>query len=212
MEAETAKLDERQLFCSTVEGASSSSEKPYLVIPTKYTPAWRKSASLPPEPYIDCSRQLSRTIGKVAGVYTLYEYVSSVVCSATGIHVEDAWLRSANIVFAGAPKVWLIVPPEFAEALKAKVKEDLADRVRPVHPYSQFVRHMDALLSPKLLEKWEILYHIISCKAGEMVITLPGAYHQVINAGPNYAQAINFAMPDWSRPPKSYRFCGKACP
>lgn len=45
-----------------------------------------------------------------------------------------------------------------------------------------------------------------------MIITLPGTYHQVVNAGPNYAQAINFAATsDWMSPPDEYRFCTVDC-
>ncbi|KAF4543007.1 Transcription factor jumonji aspartyl beta-hydroxylase protein [Lasiodiplodia theobromae] len=175
---DTADLNGRDLFCSTVEDASESTQKPYLVIPTECTPEWRTSAGLPPEPYVHCGDQLTCTAGRIVGIHTAYEYISSAAQSATGIHVEDAFLGSANVVLAGAPK---------------------------------FVRHLNALLSPKLLDEWMIPYQIVSCSAGEMIITLPGAYHQVVNAGANYAQAINFAMPDWSGPPDGYRFCGKGC-
>lgn len=208
---DTADLNGRDLFCSTVEDASESTQKPYLVIPTECTPEWRTSAGLPPEPYVHCGDQLTCTAGRIVGIHTAYEYISSAAQSATGIHVEDAFLGSANVVLAGAPKVWLIISPKYLEALEAKMEKKLAKGSRRLLPCSQFVRHLNALLSPKLLDEWMIPYQIVSCSAGEMIITLPGAYHQVVNAGANYAQAINFAMPDWSGPPDGYRFCGKGC-
>lgn len=39
------------------------------------------------------------------------------------------------------------------------------------------------------------------------MVTLPGAYHEVVNAGPNMAMAVNFAPSDWIGPPENYRFC-----
>ncbi|EOD47505.1 putative transcription factor jumonji aspartyl beta-hydroxylase protein [Neofusicoccum parvum UCRNP2] len=194
-EAAAPQLHGYELFCATVEGACAADKKPYLVIPSECTSEWRRSAGLPQEPCIDCGSRLRQTAGRIAGVHTPYEYISSAAQSGTGMHVEDAMLGSANIVLAGAPKVWLIVPPDNLDALEAKM-EKLGDSLRPIQPCSQFVRHLDALLSPRLLEKWGIEYDIVTCRAGEMVVTLPGAYHQVLNAGPNYAQAINFAMPD----------------
>ncbi|KAF9641777.1 putative transcription factor jumonji aspartyl beta-hydroxylase protein [Lasiodiplodia theobromae] len=212
-EADAVEVDGHALFCSTVESASERWDRPYLVIPTEVTPEWRQSAGLPAESYLDCGNQLSQTAGKIPGIHTPYEYISSDIRTATGMHVEDAWLCSINVVLAGAPKVWLMVPPRFQKALEAQVQNHLAaDRPRSARRCSQSVRHMDALLSPLLLDSWGIPYDIVVCKAGQMVVTLPGTYHQVINAGPNYAQAINFAMPGWMGPPSGYRFCGKACP
>ncbi|GME36518.1 Aspartyl beta-hydroxylase [Neofusicoccum parvum] len=65
-------------------------------------------------------------------------------------------------------------------------------------PCSQFVRHQSSLLSPKLLDSWGIPYRIVVCEAGQMMVTLPGAYHEVVNAGPNMAMAINFAPSGWT--------------
>ncbi|EKG09583.1 Transcription factor jumonji/aspartyl beta-hydroxylase [Macrophomina phaseolina MS6] len=79
-------------------------------------------------------------------------------------------------------------------------------------PCSQSIRHLSDLLSPELLDSWEIPYRIVPCNAGEMIITFSETYHQVVNAGPNLAMAINFAADrDWKGPPKNYRFCKTKC-
>lgn len=195
-----------ELFSAAVEGACAADKKPYLVIPSECTSEWRRTAGLPQEPCVDCGARLRQTAGRIAGVHTPYEYISSAAQSGTGLHVEDALLCSANIVLAGAPKVWLVVPPDNLAALESRMRQ-LGDSLRPIQPCSQFVRHLNALLSPRLLEEWGIEFDIVTCRAGEMVVTLPGAYHQVLNSGPNYAQAVNFALPDWAGPPEGYRFC-----
>jgi hypothetical protein len=46
---------------------------------------------------------------------------------------------------------------------------------------------------------------------GDLVLILGGAYHFVVNEGPNVAGAINYAQQNW-RSPSFYRSCGdEAC-
>jgi hypothetical protein len=50
---------------------------------------------------------------------------------------------------------------------------------------------------PQVLRLHQIPFHCIRQKKGEYVIIFPGAYHMVVNAGQNTAEAINFCMPKW---------------
>lgn len=49
-----------------------------------------------------------------------------------------------------------------------------------------------------------IPFHLIRQQLGICVATWPGAYHMVINAGSNTAEAINFTDPEFTE-----RFCNK---
>jgi hypothetical protein len=52
---------------------------------------------------------------------------------------------------------------------------------------------------PQVLRQHRIPFHCIRQKKGQYVIIFFGAYHIVMNAGQNYAEAINFCMPEWER-------------
>jgi jumonji domain-containing protein 2 len=67
-------------------------------------------------------------------------------------------------------------------------------------------RHKGIALMPQLLKACDppIPFHCIKQGKGDYVITFPGAFHFVVNAGANVAEATNFAIPEW------VPFAGKA--
>lgn len=198
-------LDYRELLSSVVRDAQGE-DMPYLVMPVEFVAYWLESIGLPSE-LLDCGRRLKLTDGWIHGVHTAYLYISASRGSGSALHVEDGFLGSINIVLAGAPKVWLMVEPSYRVELEIKAKEKLGG---DDYSCSQFVRHLDNLLSPELLDQWEIPYRIVPCRAGDMIATFAETYHQVVNVCPNISMAINFAPgPDWAGPPKDYQFCGR---
>lgn len=198
-------LDYRELLSSTVRDAYGE-DMSYLVMPVEFVTYWLESIGLS-SGLLDCGRRLKLTNGWIHGVHTAYLYISASRGSGSALHVEDGFLGSINVVLAGAPKVWLMVEPEYREELESKAKERLGGKD---YSCSQFVRHLDSLLSPELLDQWEIPYRIVPCGAGEMIATFAETYHQVVNVGPNISMAINFAPdPHWAGPPKNYQFCGR---
>lgn len=209
---DVAAVNGEKLFSFVVKDASRETKKvPYLII--EDMGQWRKKNGLPGDPYVDCGDRLRLTKGtRIPGIHLAYEYISGDKGLATVMHVEDGFLGSANVVLTGHPKIWLLVPPSHRYELEKCVRAELMSSEDSRNLCSQFVRHQNVLLAPELLQKWKIPYHVATCKAGEMIITLPGTYHQVVNAGPNYAQAINFAATsDWMSPPDEYRFCTVDC-
>ncbi|KAL1636216.1 hypothetical protein SLS56_001195 [Neofusicoccum ribis] len=211
LDVDVGEMDYRKLFCSTIDDAKAGIEKPYFVFDAFSTSEWRESVGLPPDSYLDCGDQLNKTPSRIPGVHSAYSYFSTGGGSCTAMHVEDGYLGSINFVLAGAPKVWLFVQPCFREKFESRVREWIKGKGR-TSPCSQFVRHQDVLLSPELLDRWEIPYYIVPCKAGEMIVTLSQTYHQVVNAGANLSEAVNFAAePDWTEPPSTYRPCTMRC-
>jgi len=74
------------------------------------------------------------------------------------------------------------------------------------------MRHLNILLSPRLLDTWEISYTTFEQNHTNRIVgTLPGAYHQVINWGCNLAEAINFAAEHRWSVPEDYAFCTNHC-
>lgn len=191
--------DYRRLF---VEAIEHEEQQFYLVGDKAYVGSSR-------EPYVHCGQNFFESQEeKVPGIHTAYFYISAGKNSVTNLHVEDGWLPSVNVVHYGAPKIWLIVEPAHRQALENKIKEMLGLKKTKC---DQFVRHEELFLSPELLDEWDIHYSIVPCAAGELIFVAPQAYHQVINAGANFAEAINLILPDEQGAPDQYRICGPSC-
>ncbi len=152
-------------------------------------------------------QELERRGGRnLPGIGTTYVYLSfGVTCSI--MHGEDIELRSINLLRSGAHKSWLVVPPAYAEKLRQKMRQRFPTMVT----CSQALRHLSCLITPSQLDEWAIPYSLDYCKPDEAMVTEPGAFHEVINMGPNYAIAINFLYCSLPAIPKDYRFCPKSC-
>lgn len=80
---------------------------------------------------------------------------------------------------------------------------------------TQYIRHYGILISTMEFDKAHVKYSVIPQLAGEIMVTLEMTYHQVVNAGPNVADATNggidFLFPDCEKAASSYRECGRGC-
>ncbi|KAF2818164.1 JmjC domain-containing histone demethylation protein 3D, partial [Ophiobolus disseminans] len=160
----------------------------------------RYSDLLTPGPYM---QQSLNTV--IAGVNSSYIYASySVGQTATAMHYEDCQWFSVNLMLCGAPKLWLSVEPASNKTLEAGLKLLFPGVMASC---SQRVRHLSFLLAPSVLQKLGVRYHIKACYPGELVFTTPAAYHQIINLGPNMAEAINFMDSKIPAYPHDYTFC-----
>ena len=141
--------------------------------------------------------------GRTEGIDSPFTYYGSP--GSTGpMHVEDMDLCSVNILLAGQTKHWIIVSAKES----TKVRQLMAStnsRLFQEHP--NHYRCKTLILTPEALERAEIPYHEIFQREGEYVVTLPGAFHQVINLGWNCAVAANFAVQDWVRYAVSNGYC-----
>jgi jumonji domain-containing protein 2 len=52
-------------------------------------------------------------------------------------------------------------------------------------------------LTPQLLIAEGIPFNTVKQCPGDYVVTFPGAFHIVVNAGTNVAEAVNFAFRNW---------------
>ena len=145
----------------------------------------------------------------IPGITTPYLYYSDESNTPATMHVEDAGLGSVNLLVAGAPKIWLLLPPA------SKVDfEHLMQRLFPkakLSSCSQHVRHIGFLILTETLREHKIPYSLAYQEVGDMVVTLADAYHQVINTGPNAAVAINIPDPHLAMCPATYNWCTASC-
>ena len=139
--------------------------------------------------------RLMRWKKHLSGVQSEYLYCSSSRDGGTAaeMHREDGDLHSANILYAGKPKLWVFISPCSRNALEYNLQK----RFGITAICSQFVRHLHCLPSPFQLREWGILYSIRRQYPGDLILVLPDVYHYVINEGINLAGAINYAEPDW---------------
>ena len=107
------------------------------------------------------------------------------------IHKEDMDLPAINIMHAGAPKIWYVVP----EAYRSKM-EELASEFFP-SKCSMPLRHKNSMFTPETLRNYGIPAQRVVHIPNTIMIVAPGAYHQGFNSGLNFASAINYASPSW---------------
>ena len=111
---------------------------------------------------------------RIPGVNTPYWYINYGPFTGTAIHIKDTGLSSVNLLLAGCPKVWSIIPPSIKQKLENKIREELSIAG---NLYSQFIRHEFILLSPLTLKSWGISYNIIWYRKGNLIFTTPNLYH-----------------------------------
>jgi hypothetical protein len=156
-------------------------------------------------PFVDAGPRLRRrNAGNIPGVNTPYWYISQCEMTPATLHIEDGGLGSVNLVLAGAPKIWLIIPEYEKDRLEHQVKQLYGPRR---FECSQQIRHYDSLISPSLLEEWGITYYLDCCLPGEMIVTRQNTYHQVLNMGQNVAESVNIEFSNTPDLPLSYVWC-----
>jgi len=109
-------------------------------------------------------------------------------------HTEDMKLLSINYLHAGAPKYWYSICPEDSQRFESYATSRFGTAASGC---PEFLRHKRYLISPALLKKAGIRYKTLIQRAGDIVITFPGAYHFGFNTGYNMAESTNFAVPEW---------------
>ncbi|KAK2036912.1 JmjC-domain-containing protein [Colletotrichum somersetense] len=220
LSAEAAVMEREGIFSSAFGNTKSGSDPSRLA--HYYFGDWNTSESSQP-PVLTCGDLLEKAFGNCAkaGITTSYLYYTNDALTCSGMHLEDVSLPSVNLVCWGAPKAWLILEPERqnVERFESCVKQCMQQRAkmsksRLLRSYttaecSQFVRHQNTLFTTETLERWRVKFNIVVCGPGELIVTMPGAYHQVVNLGPNLAEAVNVAWPGVSIPPPEYVYCSK---
>lgn len=109
-------------------------------------------------------------------------------------HVEDHWTYSINFNHWGEKKIWYGIPGSEAEVFDQTVQK-AAPELFITQP--DLLHSLTTIINPQYLINQGISVYTVHQAAGEFVITFPRSYHSGFNEGLNFAEAVNFAPPDW---------------
>ncbi|CAI6310467.1 unnamed protein product [Periconia digitata] len=179
----------------------TSTEQFYMIGPTWMLPEY--------EPLLDSGSLKEAMATDIPGVTSGYLYISPVPDKRTytRLHKEDCDFASVNLVLAGAPKVWLSIEPAHNTRLKLQLRRHFPELRNK--KCSNTVSHLNSVIPTGLLDKWKINYRIQVCRPGELVFTMPGTYHQIVNLGRNVAESINLMFPGMNPPSIHYLYCNE---
>lgn len=129
----------------------------------------------------------------ISGMTVPWMYVG-MCFSAFCWHNEDHWSYSINFLHWGEPKTWYGVPGSSAELLEKTMKS-----ATPELFLSQpdLLHQLVTIMNPNILMDAGVPIYRTDQNAGEFVVTFPRSYHTGFNQGYNFAEAVNFAPPDW---------------
>ncbi|KAJ3062017.1 hypothetical protein HK102_008902, partial [Quaeritorhiza haematococci] len=139
------------------------------------------------------SSLLSQIRTDVSGMMVPWLYVG-MVFSTFCWHTEDHFTYSINYLHWGETKTWYGIPASDADAFE-KAMRSAVPELFETNPDLLF--HLTTMLSPGVLVKNGVKCYAADQREGEFVITFPRAYHAGFNHGFNFAEAVNFALPDW---------------
>ncbi|XP_069947647.1 lysine-specific demethylase 5A isoform X2 [Cherax quadricarinatus] len=129
----------------------------------------------------------------ISGMKVPWMYVG--MCFSTFCwHNEDHWSYSINYLHWGEPKTWYGVPGAQAELFESAMKK-AAPELFQAQP--DLLHQLVTIMNPNILMKAGVPIVRTDQHAGEFVITFPRSYHAGFNQGYNFAEAVNFAPPDW---------------
>lgn len=164
----------------------------YYLVCEAATLATRQSFGLQSIEPLSCGLLKTRIRSRCPGINTPYAYFGQA-SSVTALHIEDAFLYSKNFCHAGW-KLWLVVRPESLPSLESHLKQVFKPRLASG---SDFVRDLCVFLAPQQLREWEVSFEVFLQGPGDLIVTYPKAYHQVLNLTDSVAEAINFAPENW---------------
>lgn len=154
---------------------------------------------------------LGHISANISGMKVPWMYVG--MCFSTFCwHNEDHWSYSINYLHWGEAKTWYGVPgssaEQFEEVMYSAVPELFVSQPDLLH-------QLVTIMNPNIFMNHNVPICRTDQQAGEFVITFPRAYHAGFNQGYNFAEAVNFAPPDWlkigreciNNYSKLHRFC-----
>ncbi|KAI8615691.1 hypothetical protein BC830DRAFT_1218369 [Chytriomyces sp. MP71] len=129
----------------------------------------------------------------ISGMMVPWLYVG-MSFSAFCWHTEDHYTYSINYNHIGDTKTWYGIPASDAVKFEVLMKKKVPELFE-TNPDLLF--HLTTIISPRHLQENMVKVCSVDQRAGEFVVTFPRAYHAGFNQGLNFAEAVNFALPNW---------------
>jgi hypothetical protein len=106
-------------------------------------------------------------------------------------HVEDLYMYSLNYMYYGKPKIWYSV----SHNQKEKLDQFILNRKLSLDSHDPYILHkLILLVDPSELVQNGIEVFRAVQYPGDVIVTLPKAYHAGFSTGFNIAEAVNIAV------------------
>ncbi|KAG0198705.1 hypothetical protein BGX28_007881 [Mortierella sp. GBA30] len=129
----------------------------------------------------------------ISGIMVPWLYVG--MCFSTFCwHNEDHYTYSINYMHWGDTKTWYGVPASDALKFESTMREAVPELFEQ---QPDLLFQLVTMLSPERLVANGVKVVALDQRPGQFVVTFPQAYHAGFNHGFNFAEAVNFAPPDW---------------
>ncbi|KAF9977974.1 hypothetical protein BGZ73_004257 [Actinomortierella ambigua] len=129
----------------------------------------------------------------ISGMMVPWLYVG--MCFSTFCwHNEDHYTYSINYMHWGETKTWYGIPSSDALKFEETMREAVPELFEQ---QPDLLFQLVTMLSPERLVANGVKVVAIDQRPGQFVVTFPQAYHAGFNHGFNFAEAVNFAPPDW---------------
>ncbi|KAJ3106526.1 hypothetical protein HDU97_006119 [Phlyctochytrium planicorne] len=129
----------------------------------------------------------------ISGIMIPWLYVG-MVFSTFCWHTEDHYTYSVNYMHWGETKTWYGIPASHADRFEQTMRRTVPELFQTT---PDLLFHLTTMLSPGVLSNDLVDVFALDQRAGEFVVTFPRAYHAGFNQGFNFAEAVNFALPNW---------------
>jgi len=127
---------------------------------------------------------------QISGI-TIPWYYFGMLFSTFCWHTEDLYLYSLNYLHDGSPKIWYGIPVKDKEKMDEFIKNKyfgiLLKKPDLIH---RLTVHID----PKELAENGIDVYRVVQNPGDIILTLPKAYHTGFSTGLNMAEAVNLSV------------------